>query len=239
MNLQIKVYKPDYGVILKNYLDPKNWEEITIYQYRNYVSTIQLTNINVRAKMLDFTITTKNGYESSTQYVSYKLDHPEYTLKTFENAVKSALRTSLYNTVKYVNYKDTYESLYARFNREAAAIDSEIRETIRDIYHDLPSMVQSVIEFEDLLDRIVEDKQRYRRPTYLGIDRHYYEQEMNIFDGIQTIIEDRDYGVVDLSDSMKIIEALETGDYDELDEDELDELKEMIDVEDIDLEDYV
>lgn len=240
MNIQVKVYKPDYGVILKNYLDPKNWESMVVYRYRDYTISIQLTSINVLSKTLLFEInTTCQETQYTKRNVTYKIDHPEYTLKVFETAVKRAMESSFISAVIQTNYKYTYEALSEAYNRERRAIVSEINDDIQSLYDNLPSMVRSVIDYDDLLDSIVDDKQLCEYPSYTSATKEYFEQELNIFNGIQTIIENRDFGEIDLTDSLKIIDALETGDYDELTEDELETLQEIIDVEDIDLENYI
>lgn len=239
MNLQVKVYKPDYGVILKNYLDPKNWESITVFQYRGFTTTVELERINTRDKKLMFYIRTKCGDVVEANYVTYAIDHPEQTLKVFEKSMKSAMRSTFISAVSKVNYKPRYDARMDMYFREQEAISDAIRGEVEELYADLPDMAQRVIDFDTLLEDIVKDRQAWKKPWYSDATKEYYEQELDVFDGIQTIIEDRNFGEIDLTDSLKMIEALETGDTSELDEDELDEYNDLVNVEDIDLEDFI
>lgn len=242
MNLAIKVYKPDYGVILKNYLDPKNWEEITIYQYRNFTTSIQLESIDTKNKKLSFKIQTfisGQKYDTQTSYITYMIDHPEYTLSVFESAVKSSIENTFKRCVGLYNYHDTYEMLRSRYYSKWSAIKMAIKNEIQEIYDDLPDLVQKVISFDDLLTDVINEKIDGVEPQPWNYREEHYIQELNVLKGLQTIVEHKEFGVVDFTDDSKLIYALENNDPSELNEEELERYEEIVDVEDINIEDYI
>ena len=57
----IKVYEMDYSFIIKNYLNPKLWDKIwTLFDYGDYVITLNMESIKTIDSVIVFCIKLKN-----------------------------------------------------------------------------------------------------------------------------------------------------------------------------------
>lgn len=77
----IKVWKMDYSFIIKNYLNPSLWEKVwTLFEFKDYVVTIQILSINCVDCQICFLIKLKNRADISV--FSSKTDTVYYSLKS-------------------------------------------------------------------------------------------------------------------------------------------------------------
>ena len=111
----IKVYDIDYSFIIKNYLNPEMWQKTwTLFQYKTFVVTLQLTYINcqdekitLRVKIKDNSSEHEYAYDwgrnpdkdaSDDVYYSLKINNLNFLKNSVENSVFNAIeRLEKYN----------------------------------------------------------------------------------------------------------------------------------------------
>lgn len=123
----IKVYDIDYSFIIKNYLNPEMWQKTwTLFQYKTFVITLQLTYINcqdekitLRVKIKDNSSEHKYAFDwgrnldkdaSDDVYYSLKINNLNFLKNSVENSVFNAIeRLEKYNILASKDYLDLKE----------------------------------------------------------------------------------------------------------------------------------
>lgn len=177
----IKVYDIDYSFIIKNYLNPEMWQKTwTLFQYKTFVVTLQLTYINcqdekitLRVKIKDNSSEHEYAYDwgknsdknaSDDVYYSLKINDLNFLKNSVENSVFDAIkRLERYNIVAsedYQNLKEMYsnEQDYLRKIAEDFLDANDVsNEDIREPYID--AYVSNNTKLDGYLERMLEKKQ--------------------------------------------------------------------------------
>ena len=177
----IKVYDIDYSFIIKNYLNPEMWQKTwTLFQYKTFVVTLQLTYINcqdekitLRVKIKDNSSEHEYAYDwgknsdkdaSDDVYYSLKINDLNFLKNSVENSVFDAIsKLEKYNIIASEDYLDLKE-MYSNeqdYLREIAedfldandVSNEDIRETYIDAY------VSNNAKLDGYLKRMLEKKQ--------------------------------------------------------------------------------
>lgn len=177
----IKVYDIDYSFIIKNYLNPEMWQKTwTLFQYKTFVVTLQLTYINcqdekitLRVKIKDNSSEHEYAYDwgknsdkdaSDDVYYSLKINDLNFLKNSVENSVFDAIsKLEKYNIIASEDYLDLKE-MYSNeqdYLREIAedfldandVSNEDIRETYIDAY------VSNNTKLDGYLGRMLEEKQ--------------------------------------------------------------------------------
>ena len=177
----IKVYDIDYSFIIKNYLNPEMWQKTwTLFQYKTFVVTLQLTYINcqdekitLRVKIKDNSSENEYAYDwgknsdkdaSDDVYYSLKINDLNFLKNSVENSVFDAIsKLEKYNIIASEDYLDLKE-MYSNeqdYLREIAedfldandVSNEDIRETYIDAY------VSNNTKLDGYLGRMLEEKQ--------------------------------------------------------------------------------
>ena len=158
----IKVYDIDYSFIIKNYLNPEMWQKTwTLFQYKTFVVTLQLTYINCQDEKITLRIKIKDN--SSEQKYAYAwgrnpdkdaIDDVYYSLKINNlNFLKNSVENSVFNAIEslekynilaskdyldlkemYSNEKDSLKKIAEDFLDANNVSNEDIREAYIDTY---------------------------------------------------------------------------------------------------------
>lgn len=177
----IKVYDIDYSFIIKNYLNPEMWQKTwTLFQYKTFVVTLQLTSINCQDEKIIFEIKIKdNSEENKYSYEWGKNsdkaanDYAYYSLKINDlNFLKTSIESSVFDAISklekynivasedYQNLKEMYsnEQDYLREIAEDFLDANDVsNEDIRETYID--AYVSNNTKLDGYLERMLEKKQ--------------------------------------------------------------------------------
>lgn len=177
----IKVYDIDYSFIIKNYLNPEMWQKTwTLFQYKTFVVTLQLTSINCQDEKINFEIKIKDNSEENEYsyewgknsdkdandyvYYSLKINDLKFLKTLIESSVFDAIsKLEKYNIIASEDYLDLKE-MYSNeqdYLREIAedfldandVSNEDIRETYIDAY------VSNNTKLDGYLGRMLEEKQ--------------------------------------------------------------------------------
>lgn len=177
----IKVYDIDYSFIIKNYLNPEMWQKTwTLFQYKTFVVTLQLTYINCQDEKITLRVTIKDNsseheyaYDwgrnldkdaSDDVYYSLKINDLKFLKNLVENSVFDAIkRLERYNIVAsedyqnlkemYSNEQDSLRKIAEDFLDANDVSNEDIRETYIDAY------VSNNTKLDVYLGRMLEKKQ--------------------------------------------------------------------------------
>lgn len=177
----IKVYDIDYSFIIKNYLNPEMWQKTwTLFQYKTFVVTLQLTYINcqnekitLRVKIKDNSNTHKYAYTWGKNSDKEACDDVYYSLKIndlkfLKNSVESSVFRTIekleeYNTIAsedYLNLQEMYsneQDALKRIAEDFLDVNNVSNEDIRDAY--IEAYVSNNTKLDSYLIRMVEEKQ--------------------------------------------------------------------------------
>lgn len=177
----IKVYDIDYSFIIKNYLNPEMWQKTwTLFQYKTFVVTLQLTYINcqdekitLRVKIKDNSNTHKYAYVWGKNSDKEACDDVYYSLKVndlkfLKTSVESSVFRSIekleeYNTIAsedYLNLQEMYsneQDALKRIAEDFLDANNVSNEDIRDAY--IEAYVSNNTKLDSYLTRMVEEKQ--------------------------------------------------------------------------------
>lgn len=143
----IKVYEMDYSFIIKNYLNPKLWDKIwTLFDYGDYVITLNMESIKTIDSVIVFCIKLKNKYSSKeiSDIVAYpiKRDSVNMLIKRINGTIFRLI--GYYEKIHLICYADGYGNLLEQERIENEKLecianeflDSEgvTNEEIRDAY---------------------------------------------------------------------------------------------------------
>lgn len=177
----IKVYDIDYSFIIKNYLNPEMWQKTwTLFQYKTFVITLQLTYINcqdekitLRVKIKDNSSEHKYSYDwgrnldkdaSDDVYYSLKINDLKFLKNSVENSVFDTIeRLERYNIIAsedyldlkkmYRNEKDSLREIAEKFLDANDVSNEDIREAYIDAY------VSNNTQLDTYLTRMIDRKQ--------------------------------------------------------------------------------
>lgn len=177
----IKVYDIDYSFIIKNYLNPEMWQKTwTLFQYKTFVVTLQLTYINcqdekitLRIKIKDNSSEHKYAFDwgrnldkdaSDDVYYSLKINNLNFLKNSVENSVFNAIeRLEKYNILAskdyldlkemYSNEKDSLKKIAEDFLDANDVSNEDIREAYIDTY------VSNNTQLDAYLTRMINRKQ--------------------------------------------------------------------------------
>lgn len=177
----IKVYDIDYSFIIKNYLNPEMWQKTwTLFQYKTFVVTLQLTYINcqdekitLRVKIKDNSSEHKYSYDwgrnldkdaSDDVYYSLKINDLKFLKNSVENSVFDTIeRLERYNIIAsedyldlkkmYRNEKDSLREIAEKFLDANDVSNEDIREAYIDAY------VSNNTQLDTYLTRMIDRKQ--------------------------------------------------------------------------------
>lgn len=177
----IKVYDIDYSFIIKNYLNPEMWQKTwTLFQYKTFVVTLQLTYINcqdekitLRVKIKDNSSENEYAYDwgknsdkdaSDDVYYSLKINDLNFLKNSVENSVFDAIESlERYNIVAsedyqnlkemYSNEQDSLRNIAEDFLDANDVSNEDIRETYIDAY------VSNNTKLDEYLGRMLNKKQ--------------------------------------------------------------------------------
>lgn len=177
----IKVYDIDYSFIIKNYLNPEMWQKTwTLFQYKTFVITLQLTHINcqdekitLRVKIKDNSSEHKYSYDwgrnsdkdaSDDVYYSLKINNLNFLKNSVEHSVFNAIeRLEKYNILAskdyldlkemYSNEKDSLKKIAEDFLDANDVSNEDIREAYIDTY------VSNNTQLDTYLGRMIDRKQ--------------------------------------------------------------------------------
>ena len=77
----IKVWNMDYSFIVRNYLNPKLWQKVwTLFAFKDYVITLQLSSIDTKKCKIAFEITLKDN--ASTSMFNRVWQSVDYSIKS-------------------------------------------------------------------------------------------------------------------------------------------------------------
>lgn len=177
----IKVYDIDYSFIIKNYLNPEMWQKTwTLFQYKTFVVTLQLTYINcqdekitLRVKIKDNSNTYKYAYSWGRNSDKEACDDVYYSLKVNDlKFLKTSVESSVFRTIEKLEEYNTiasedYLNLQEMYNNEQDALkriaedfldaNDVSNEDIRDAY--IEAYVSKNTKLDSYLTRMVEEKQ--------------------------------------------------------------------------------
>lgn len=177
----IKVYDINYSFIIKNYLNPEMWQKTwTLFQYKTFVVTLQLTSINCQDEKINFEIKIKdNSEENEYSYEWGKNsdkdanDYAYYSLKINDlNFLKTSIESSVFDAISklekyniiasedyqhlkemYSNEQDSLRNIAEDFLDANDVSNEDIRETYIDAY------VSNNTKLDVYLGRMLEKKQ--------------------------------------------------------------------------------
>lgn len=177
----IKVYDIDYSFIIKNYLNPEMWQKTwTLFQYKTFVVTLQLTYINCQNEKITLSIKIKDNsseheyaYDwgrnsdkdaSVDVYYSLKINNLKFLKNSVENSVFDAIeRLEKYNILAskdyldlkemYSNEKDSLKKIAEDFLDANDVSNEDIREAYIDTY------VSNNTQLDAYLTRMINRKQ--------------------------------------------------------------------------------
>ena len=177
----IKVYDIDYSFIIKNYLNPEMWQKTwTLFQYKTFVLTLQLTYINCQDEKITLRVKIKDNsseheyvYDwgrnpdkdaSDDVYYSLKINNLYFLKNSVENSVFNAIeRLEEYNILAskdyldlkemYSNEKDSLKKIAEDFLDANDVSNEDIREAYIDTY------VSNNTQLDAYLTRMIDRKQ--------------------------------------------------------------------------------
>ena len=177
----IKVYDIDYSFIIKNYLNPEMWQKTwTLFQYKTFVVTLQLTYINcqdekitLRVKIKDNSSEHKYAFDwgrnvdkdaNDDVYYSLKINNLNFLKNSVENSVFNAIeKLERYNILAskdyldlkemYSNEKDSLKKIAEDFLDANDVSNEDSREAYIDTY------VSNNTQLDAYLTRMIDRKQ--------------------------------------------------------------------------------
>lgn len=177
----IKVYDIDYSFIIKNYLNPEMWQKTwTLFQYKTFVVTLQLTYINCQDEKITLRVKIKDNSSehkyacawgrnpdkdaSDDVYYSLKINNLNFLKNSVENSVFNAIeRLEKYNILAskdyldlkemYSNEKDSLKKIAEDFLDANDVSNEDIREAYIDTY------VSNNTQLDTYLTRMIDRKQ--------------------------------------------------------------------------------
>ena len=177
----IKVYDIDYSFIIKNYLNPEMWQKTwTLFQYKTFVVTLQLTYINcqnekitLRVKIKDNSSEHEYAYDWGKNldkdaiddvYYSLKINNLNFLKNSVENSVFYVIeRLERYNILASKDYLDLKE-MYSNEKESLKKIAEDFldandvsNEDIREAYID--TYVSNNTQLDAYLTRMIDRKQ--------------------------------------------------------------------------------
>ncbi|RHU03297.1 MULTISPECIES: hypothetical protein [Erysipelotrichaceae] len=110
----IKVYEMDYSFIIKNYLNPKLWSKVwTLFDYDDYVITLNMNLIDTIDSVIQFRIKLKNKYSGKEidGTVSYSINHDriDMLIKKINGTIFRLI--GYYEQIYSICYVDGYANL--------------------------------------------------------------------------------------------------------------------------------
>lgn len=177
----IKVYDIDYSFIIKNYLNPEMWQKTwTLFQYKTFVVTLQLTYINcqdekitLRVKIKDNSNTHKYAYSWGRNSDKEACDDVYYSLKVNDlKFLKTSVESSVFRTIEkleeyniiasedYLNLQEMYsneQDALKRIAEDFLDANDVSNEDIRDAY--IEAYVSKNTKLDSYLTRMIEKKQ--------------------------------------------------------------------------------
>ena len=177
----IKVYESDYNFIIKNYLNPEMWQKTwTLFQYKTFVVTLQLTYINcqdekitLRVRIKDNSNTHKYAYSWGRNLDKEAYDDVYYSLKVNDlKFLKTSVESSVFRAIEkleeyniiasedYLNLQEMYsneQDVLRRIAEEFLDANDVSNEDIRDAY--IETYVSNNTKLDSYLTRIVEKNQ--------------------------------------------------------------------------------
>ena len=176
----IKVYDIDYSFIIKNYLNPEMWQKTwTLFQYKTFVVTLQLTYINCQDEKITLRVKIKDNSSeheyacawginsdkdaSDDVYYSLKINNLNFLKNSVENSVFNAIeRLEKYNILAskdyldlkemYSNEKDSLKKIAEDFLDANDVSNEDIREAYIDTY------VSNNTQLDTYLTRMIDRK---------------------------------------------------------------------------------
>lgn len=206
----IKVYNIDYDFIIKNYTDPKLWDEKwVLLTYKNNIFTLALDSINVKKKSIWFELRLQTDLDiysnSGARSLQYNIGNMNIDfLKSEINSVMKRLVNDIeesYISIKDEDYlyvennnqseRDNLREIAEEFLDEQGVTNDEIREIYIDYY------VDENDKLSDYLSNI-KDKKKYNYLTELWLilaettnDMYLKEKILNNQDNdISTLLEE-------------------------------------------------
>lgn len=156
----IKVYKIDYDFIIKNYLNPEMWKKTwTLFQYKKFVITLELSFIDCQCEKVWFIIRIKDNDEYARYKDAWSTNYDKMESKSIDYSLKindiSFLKRSIISTVftlinrleeDRIRTLEDYEDLEERYENERDILtqiakdflddNGVTNEDIRDAYVD-------------------------------------------------------------------------------------------------------
>ena len=166
--ITIKNWKMDYSFLIKNYLNPEMWEKTwTLFQYKNYVITLNIYCIYTQRKEIMFDIKIHypmNGIMTYTERsINFSLKIEDITF--LKRQINSAILNNIVTIEKYlIRESDEYAELQNLSNNEYNRlrdiadkflddnniINDNIREAYIDAYTEeyaqMPNMMEDYVE---------------------------------------------------------------------------------------------
>lgn len=177
----IKVYDIDYSFIIKNYLNSEMWQKTwTLFQYKTFVVTLQLTYINcqdekitLRVRIKDNSNTHKYAYSWGRNLDKEAHDDVYYSLKVNDlKFLKTSVESSVFRAIEdleeyniiasedYLNLQEMYsneQDALKRIAEDFLDANDVSNEDIRDAY--IEAYVSKNTKLDSYLKRMVEKKQ--------------------------------------------------------------------------------
>lgn len=154
----IKVYKMDYSFIIKNYLDPRLWAKTwTLFEYKDFVITLQLQKIETISKKIVFLLRIKD-YSINDTYNNTIEQDVNYYLKsgTIEHLIIN-INGSIYRMIKFYERYRVFRRLEVYKNAEAQGeLEKSRLEEIASEFLDREGVSNTDIR-EAYIDRYVSD----------------------------------------------------------------------------------
>lgn len=107
----LKQYKVDYDFIIKNYLAPSLWnKEWTLFVYRDIFVTLQMDNININPRRIQFKLKIQDKNIIEIRYISYDLDNSNYNVlqKQIDNNIERLIDDL---EMRYIRLEDEYTDI--------------------------------------------------------------------------------------------------------------------------------
>lgn len=179
----IKVWNMDWDFLIKNYLDPKLWEKTwTLFQYKEFVITLKLSNIYCVDMEISFRIQVEDKSQNREYYYCwgrnldrYASNSATYSLKINNlSLLKKKINSTILDTItgleaQYIRSQDLYKKIKDGQEKEEEILtqiaedflDSEgvKNEEIREAY--ISRYVNNNSELDTKLNQILE-KARYQ-----------------------------------------------------------------------------
>lgn len=226
--LAIKVYEVDYSFIIKNYLDKNLWNKSwVLFEYKDYVFTINLSSINVKTETIYFEINCnklkvswKAGIYNPTETIGHNLKNSN--INVLKRQINGAIYSIIHNMeLIEITNSEGYEAIESSMYEERSQL-REIAESFLDDNGVTNNEIREVYidHYVDKNETIYQQKDEYKNSQRFNVLTDLYlvfaraikdeEKEMRILENLNSEKAEKV-----LQEVNEYMERLETEEYQE------------------------